>query len=577
MFIFSQRYSTIINLYLRFVVSTLVGFFLLVHSSFSKEMIRGGILTAVPFYSDQHQYNFNPYELRSGAHYARDFIYEPLWIFNPLNPESNFPRLATHYYWSENYQELTFKLRQKVKFSDGEPFDADDVVFTANMLKAHPELSQSIDWFDELTQTGNLLDVIKVNDLEVKFLFAKPDHLAHQRIGKMYILPEHIWKKMVHPHQFSNRKPVGTGPFTEVKNFNKNKFQLCRNTYYWEEGKPYIDCMQFPQIKNHEQAVTQAASGKIDWMNAVIADIDRNFVQKNQNNKFWFFPTGQTSIVLDTNTHPFDILEFRQAMSMAIDRDYLLKVSQLSISSSNVNQQSLGVFSNDKDNANLGKFDYLFQYNQKQAAQLLTQSGFIDSNGDGFRENPDGTRLAFYISISSERTDLVNVLIAVVEDLQDIGLNVRIQSATQTQWIESVALGKYPAYIQGFDEDIVDLSSIEHYVKTQQNSTKPISLVVVQNSLQPLYDLIEQYHGIKTPSEQSKILSKIQSLVSEQLPTINLFSNAKSYQYNDFYFEGWANQANPFIRPSVQMGYPERAIHVLNLSLKTRPRYRIER
>ncbi|NRB79231.1 MAG: hypothetical protein HRU38_11260 [Saccharospirillaceae bacterium] len=252
----------------------------------AREPFRGGTLTAVPFYSIEHQNNFNPYELSSGAHYARDFIYEPLWIFNPLNPQKDYPRLATHYRWSQNAKELTFTLRENVTFSDGEVFNADDVVFTASLLKKHPDLSQSIGWYNSNGGSGNLLEVIKLSDYSVKFTFKTVDHLAHEQIGKMYIVPEHIWYKVIHPGQFSNRNPVGTGPFTDVRIFNKKVIKLCRNSKYWSERKPYIDCMQFPQIKSHEQAIIKAADGKIDWMNAVIANIQKNFTDKNENNHF---------------------------------------------------------------------------------------------------------------------------------------------------------------------------------------------------------------------------------------------------------------------------------------------------
>ena len=543
----------------------------------AREPIRGGTLTAVPFYSLKHQNNFNPYDLSSGAHYSRDFIYEPLWVFNPLTPQNGFPRLATEYSWSDNAKELTFKLRQNVTFSDGEVFNADDVVFTANLLKKHPDLSQSISWYDLNGGSGNLLEVIKISDFEVKFLFNKVDHLAHELVGKMYIVPEHIWFKVIHPSQFSNRNPVGTGPFTDIRVFEKEVIKLCRNPSYWDKGKPYIDCMQFPQVKSHEQAIIKAANGEIDWMNAVIANIQKNFSAKNKNNHFWFFPSGETSIVLNTKIHPFDNFEFRKAMSLAIDRDYLLQVSQLSISSNEAYETVQPIFSNWRENAQLGEYKYLMQYNALQSKKTLKKAGFIDRDGDGFRENPDGSRLVFHIAISSDRTDLVNVLIAIQEDMQDIGINMRIKSAVRTKWNSMVNQGNYPAYINGFVNGSLDIAKVESYIEYQtQKKTQTKSSVVAQDSAKTLNTLIKQYQ-LSDASNQSGIISQIQSLMATELTSIELFSNARSYQYNDFYFQGWANQNNPFVRPSVQMGYPERAIHVLNLSLKSRLRYLIER
>ena len=264
-------------------------------------------------------------------------------------------------------------------------------------------------------------------------------------------------------------------------------------------------------------------------------------------------------------------------MSLGIDRNYLLQVSQLSISSAESFETTLPIFSNWRENAQLGEYEYLMEYNPMQAKKTLEKAGFIDRNGDGFRENPDGSRLAFHIAVSTELTDLVNVLIAIQEDLQDIGINVRIKSDVQTKWASMVEKGNYPAYINGFDNDFVDITQVEDYIEYQtRKQTTPISSVMVQGSSEPLNDLIKQYQKSDART-QIGILSQIQSLMANELTSIELFSNARSYQYNDFYFQGWANQSNPFVRPSVQMGYPERAIHALNLSLKTRPRYLIER
>ncbi|MCJ8312786.1 MAG: ABC transporter substrate-binding protein, partial [Pseudomonadales bacterium] len=281
--------------------------------------------------------------------------------------------------------------------------------------------------------------------------------------------------------------------------------------------------------------------------------------------------------VLDTKIHPFNNFEFRKALSLAIDRDYLLQVSQLSISSNETFETTLPIFANWQGNAQLGEYEYLMKYRPVQAKKILKKAGFIDRNGDGFRENPDGTRLAFHIAISSERTDLVNVLIAVVEDLQDIGINVRIKSAVQTKWASIVKQGNYPAYINGFDNETLGITQVENYIANQvQKKSRPLTSVVAQDSSHPINTLIKQYQ-LSDTSDQVDILSQIQTLMAKELTAIELFSNARSYQYNDFYFQGWANQNNPFVRPSVQMGYPERVIHVLNLSLKSRPRYLIER
>ena len=62
--------------------------------------------------------------------------------------------------------------------------------------------------------------------------------LAH--IGHQLIVPEHIFSKVEQPETFSNPNPVGTGPFTEILKFDQQVWDLGRNPFYWQEGKPMV-------------------------------------------------------------------------------------------------------------------------------------------------------------------------------------------------------------------------------------------------------------------------------------------------------------------------------------------------
>ena len=84
--------------------------------------------------------------IRDRLHTTRHFIYEPLVIFNDMQGGKPVYRLATHYAFSDDLKSVTFDLREGVKWSDGEAFTADDILFSFNLVKANKALDERSIW-----------------------------------------------------------------------------------------------------------------------------------------------------------------------------------------------------------------------------------------------------------------------------------------------------------------------------------------------------------------------------------------------------------------------------------------------
>ncbi len=101
--------------------------------------------------------NFNPY-LNDARYPAQCGMYEPMMLFNFATGEI-IPWLATEYAWNEDNTALSFKIRDGVKWSDGEPFSAKDVLFTFNLIKANPALGASVtSILNDYVESFSLLD-----------------------------------------------------------------------------------------------------------------------------------------------------------------------------------------------------------------------------------------------------------------------------------------------------------------------------------------------------------------------------------------------------------------------------------
>ena len=143
-------------------------------------------------------------------------------------------------------------------------------------------------------------------------------------------MPEHIWKDVDDKITFKNTNPVGSGPITEVTAMRDNQVEICRNPNYYkaDEGLPYLDCIKFRQYSDNSQIQPALMAGEIDWGANFIADVESTYVARDPDNHgFWYPANDMINIYLNTREAPFSDLAFRQAFSMALDRDAIVDLA----------------------------------------------------------------------------------------------------------------------------------------------------------------------------------------------------------------------------------------------------------
>src|SRR6266852_681255 len=173
--------------------------------------------------------------------------------------KSIVPDLATSWAWNEEGTELTLPLRQGVKWHDGQPFTAQDVKCTWDMLSGKTSdklrLNPRKSWY------RNLEDVTTNGDHEVTFHLKRPQaaFVALLASGWSAVYPCHVAPRDMRSH------PIGTGPFKFVE-FKPNEYiKVTRNPDYWKRGRPYLDGIEYSIIKNVSTGVMAFAAGKVDF------------------------------------------------------------------------------------------------------------------------------------------------------------------------------------------------------------------------------------------------------------------------------------------------------------------------
>jgi len=524
-------------------------------------------LRLAPSHADAMIENFNPYNISGPASYVQDFAYEPLWINNVWHADKDFPALATSYDIATDLKSVTYHLRPGTKWSDGVDFTADDVVFTYNYAKAHPDYAVGLDFYSAKDDTGSLTGIEKIDDHTVKFDLIRPNSLAHIDIGSLFPLPQHVWKDVTDPANFANKTVVGTGPWTEIKEFSRNSFKLCRNPQYRDNATNKIDCLQFPQLSDNNQVIAALSKGDLDWATDGITDPDKTFTPKSPDNHYWLPADAGTNLQLNTSKAPFNNLEFRKAMSMAIDRQTLLDVATFGLTTAAKYPIGEGMFYKDWiDDKALQPYAYLMEYNPDAAKKVLDAAGFVDKDGDGWRDEPDGKPIAFKMAVPAGWDDWVNTLQTISENLQDIGINAKMETPEESAWMDNIPTGNFDVYIMWTELSATPWGTYHPMFNPlwmkpgtlRNESMHQMRIPAIEADLNDITATVD-------PAVQKAKTTDVMVQVAQNLPVITLFSNPGWYEYSTRNFTGWPTKENPWARPMSPAGIHERVKVALSL------------
>jgi len=232
--------------------------------------------------------------------------------------EAIVPDLAESWAWSEDGKDLTFKLRHGVKWHDGKPFTAADVVCTWDLiLEKSPEKLR----VNPRKSSYDNLDRVEANgDYEVTFYLKRPQPAFPTLLGGGFsaVYPCHV------PPAQMRQRPIGTGPF-KFAEFRPNEvIKVARNPDYWKPSLPYLDGIEYPVVKNLSTAILGFASGQFDmtFPNSLSMPLLKDAQSQVPDANCEIAPDGGVNrhLLIHRDKPPFDNPELRRAMALTIDR-----------------------------------------------------------------------------------------------------------------------------------------------------------------------------------------------------------------------------------------------------------------
>ena len=109
--------------------------------------------------------------------------------------------------------------------------------------------------------------------------------------GQTPIVPKHIWSKIANPVKYSDKAPVGSGPYAvRGSTCNAQRIIYTKNTHYWQKGKPKIDTVVYPAYTDNSPANVALATGQDQWGGQFIPNIKTFYTSKSKDNHYWFPP-----------------------------------------------------------------------------------------------------------------------------------------------------------------------------------------------------------------------------------------------------------------------------------------------
>ncbi|MBZ5523290.1 MAG: ABC transporter substrate-binding protein [Acidobacteriia bacterium] len=457
------------------------------------------------------------------------------------------PALAKSWTVSADGRQFTLELRKGLKFSDGVPFDADDVVFS---FKVYEDEKVQAPQRSLLMVAGQPIRAEKINAWRVRFFLASPYAAAERVFDSIAMLPRHLLEKDYAEGRMAQawglntppEKIAGLGPFRLKKFVPGERTILERNPYYWKvdakgQQLPYLEELTFLFVPSQDAEVVRFRAGdtqitgslSAETFNALLKDqseaglklvdagpgLEYNFLLFNLNSD----TEGRFPEVV-RHQKWFSDVRFRQAVSAAVDRDAIVRLvyqGRASALATHVTS-ALKLWINPAIPAPTRSLE--------RARQLLKSAGF-SWDREGALTDASGQKVEFSILVSSSNGQRSQMAALVQEDLRHLGMKVSVASMEFRAMLDRVSEShNFDTAIMGFNSGDADPNpAMDVWMSKGKTHFWRMNENPAANTWQAELDsLLEKQLVTMNYQQRKKLYDRVQQIAAEQLPIICLAS-----------------------------------------------------
>jgi len=461
-------------------------------------------------------------------------VYDRLAIFDANMTVK--PWLAYNWTVSPDGLNWTIHLVDNATWHDGMPFTAEDVKFTYDYIREkYATMYECALWIHELE---DIESVETPDNYTVVIHLVKPAaYFETVTLPHVPILPKHIWEGIWDPGAFVNRPPqgpIGNGPFKLVEFKPVEYARFVANENYWR-GRPYIDGIlvkyDLKYYLTAEGEFMELEKGGLD----IVGDILPDFIESAEDSAEpleTLVSPGISFLYICANQrrYPFNLKWFRQAMSHAIDRQRI--VDLVFMGNGSFSYSEIPPVYKFWHNPNVTEYEY----NLAKARELLDAHGFIDRDGDGIRETPDGKKLSF---------ELLNLLFSVYirvgdiisEDMKKIGIELKNDPMETVIAETRLNYRNYDVVLWSFTCAPDPTMIFEYHARP--GPPPPYSEWTNATSLEEFKALFNEMRAEMNRTRRREIVFEMQEILANELPRIPICYPDVISMYRTDTFTGW--------------------------------------
>jgi len=488
------------------------------------------VLTITTGAAGTFQDDFNPFS-PNVEDAANGMIYEPLFFWDTAKSGVIDPWLGTSYAWSGGGKTLTVQLRHGVTWTDGKPFTSADVAYTFGLALKSAALNKYALPLKSVTTSGSY--AVTIN-------FTKSAYTdAYYALGKVLILPEHIWSSIADPATFLNTHPVGTGGY-ELSKFSGQVFTLTANPHYYFAGLPKFKSIRFLAFSGNTTSDAAIESGEVDWAGSFIPNINQTYLAKNSKFVVSDIPLSTAFLVPNLVSGPTAKLAVRQAISVALNRKFISDTVYNGYAPPTNPEALLTPNFRSMLDPSLAS-DTFGSANAAKAKAVLTAAGIK-------------TPLDLTVDMVSGYTDYLSDLQIMVQELKPAGINLTIDQPAFAQFTSLQDTGKFQLLMDNFGYTPTPWSY--YYSILDSTIAPPIGQVDTVGNFgrykNPQVDtLLNQIADTTSTAVQAPDFYKIENIFATQLPLIPLFEQQDEIEFNGNDVANYPSAANPYGAPAV--------------------------
>jgi peptide/nickel transport system substrate-binding protein len=527
---------------------------------------------------------FNPFVtgfvINAGFHQA---LSEPLFILNYQTGDLD-PWLGESFTSNDALDHWRLKIKDGILWSDGEAYDADDIVFTMGLLMKHADLS----WAAGITQW--VKKVTKIDALTIDFELKNPnprfvlDNFCVKIHSSLTIVPQHIWQDK-DPLKFTNYDktkgwPIFTGPYTLVSS-TATLVRYQRRDDWWGvkagfKELPKPEALEWVVNETEDIRVAKAAEHGLDSVADLTAGAFDTLKARNPDTISWlpekpYAWSDPCTRLLSLNTAmpPWNDRDMRWALNQVIDKEQVAAIAYEGTTTPAPfffpNYPSMTKWTDLLKQEGVYDKYPLLTHDPDKAAATFQAKGYVKDH-DGYWAK-DGKQLTLRIDAPTDFIEIWRYADVVTEQLQKAGIRATSRKLAIGTWGDNIAMGRFEAAADWSACGSVTEPWTSMGLFTA-DKVVPIGKRAGSNSQRwsnaTFTHLVNQMAGLPVDDEKLKpLFVQAANEWLKDLPFIPLTYARKLYAFDNHYWKGWATEANDYLQPTLDWGNAHVIIHRL--------------